>query len=345
MVKRMIIGGFAAIVVLLAGCQKEEKAVAELVETEIVEEVEAHQEDEPVVDVYWSQPIDSELCQTIGECRDLGDEYGSEHFSSFLGGLKASNQMSYLYVAAEEDESVLAFSFNDEVEENPVIARYEITEDEFVLTEGEENDFFKRIADIVLALFDRNKVNLQILDFQEDVYPYVDPYEGKLVLPSNLIAHWIQSNMVSTLIHEYGHMLTWNEADVVISDTCPADQFHIKPFWQCYNADSYMNLYYQAFLKEYEEQWLHTDNRTVEERIAFYEKNKDSFVTTYATVNPLEDIAESFSYFMLTPYNDNPQTVPERKVNFFYQFPELVEYRAFVLKELKDRKDEMWSFY
>ena len=45
--------------------------------------------DETVVDAYWSQPIDSEICQTIGECRDLGDTYGSEHFTSFLGGLKA----------------------------------------------------------------------------------------------------------------------------------------------------------------------------------------------------------------------------------------------------------------
>ena len=39
MLKRIIIGGFAAIVVLLAGCEEEEKAVADLVETEIVEEV------------------------------------------------------------------------------------------------------------------------------------------------------------------------------------------------------------------------------------------------------------------------------------------------------------------
>ncbi len=45
------------------------------------------------------------------------------------------------------------------------------------------------------------------------------------------------------------------------------------------------------------------------------------------------------------PYNDSPRTVPEEKINFFYQFPELVEHRAFVLKELKDRKDETWSFY
>ena len=43
MLKRIIIGGFAAIVVLLAGCEEEEKAVAVLVETEIVEEVEFKQ--------------------------------------------------------------------------------------------------------------------------------------------------------------------------------------------------------------------------------------------------------------------------------------------------------------
>ena len=90
MLKRIIIGGFAAIVVLLAGCEKEEKAVADLVETEIVEEV--HQVDETVVDDYWSQPIDSEICQTIGECRDLGDAYGSEHFARFFRRTQRSNR-------------------------------------------------------------------------------------------------------------------------------------------------------------------------------------------------------------------------------------------------------------
>ena len=135
------------------------------------------------------------------------------------------------------------------------------------------------------------------------------------------------------------------KSDFVISDSCPADQYYLKPYGECYNADSYMSLYYQAFLKDYEEQWLHVGYQTVEERIAFYEEHKDSFVTTYATVHPFEDIAESFTYFMLTPYNDSPQTVPEEKINFFYQFPELVEYRAFVLKELNDRKEETLSFY
>ncbi|WP_432361342.1 hypothetical protein [Sporosarcina sp. UB5] len=347
MVTRVLIGGFAAIAILLAGCEEEEKekAVADLVETDIVEEVEVDQVDEAVVDEYWSQPIDSELCKTIGECRDLGDEYGNEHFSDFSGNLKHANTMSYLNTNAEDDKSVFSFGVNDTEDEKMINARYEIIEDEFVLTRGEEATVYKGIAELVLALYDREKIDLQILDFQENVYPHVNINERKLGMPSNLVTHWLQSNTVTILIHEYGHFLTLNEEDFVISDTCPADQLFFKPFKICANADSYMNLFYQDFWKEYEEQWLYNGNTTSEERLAFYEKNKESFVTTYATVNPFEDIAESFTHFMLTPYNDNPQTVPERKVNFFYQFPELVEYRAFVLKELKDRKDEMWSFY
>lgn len=339
--KGMVMGVFAAMVVLLAGCEEEENAVADLVETGIVEEV--HQENEPQVEAYWSQPIDSEICQTVGECRDVGDAYGSEYFTSFSGDLKQTNNMSYLSVQAVEDESILAFGAADD--EKSIIARYEVVEDEFVLTQGEEASIFKGIADLVLALYDRDKMNLQILEFQEDVYPYVNTYEGKLVMPANIVQHWLQSYTVAILAHEYGHFLTWNKADLVNSDTCSADQFHLKLYWECYNADSYMNLYYQAFWKEYEEQWVNAGNKTLEDRKAFYEKNKDSFVSTYATVNPYEDIAESFAHFMLTPYNDSPQTVPEEKINFFYQFPELVEYRASVLKELKDRKDETWSFY
>ena len=344
-IKWSIIGGLAAIVVLLAGCEKEEIAVADLVEMEIVEEVEVHQEEDTLFDEYWPQTIDSEICKTIGECRDLGDEYGSEHFSSFLSGLTHSNQLSFLNVNAVEDENIFAITENDVLDDEFITARYEFLDNEIVLTEGEEEISFESIANLVFALYERDKVNFQYLDFLENVYPFSDTYRGRLVLPSNLIPHWLQSFTVSTLIHEYGHFLTWNKADFDTSETCATELFYVKPYGECYHADSYMNLYYKAFLNEYDEQWLHDENRTVEGRLAFYEENKDSFVTVYASVNPYEDIAESFTHFMLTPYNDSPQTIPEEKVNFFYQFPELVEYRAFVLKELKERKDEMWSFY
>jgi hypothetical protein len=58
----------------------------------------------------------------------------------------------------------------------------------------------------------------------------------------------------------------------------------------------------------------------------FYEKYKSRFVREYASTNPVEDIAESWTAFILrpTPQND---TVADQKINFFYKFPELVELR------------------
>ncbi|GKV57528.1 hypothetical protein NCCP2222_34750 [Sporosarcina sp. NCCP-2222] len=345
MLKRSVIVGLAAILVLLVGCEKEEQADADtnadLMEKEMVEEAEKV---ETAADEYWSQAIDSELCQTIRECRDLGDEYGSEFFYDFIGGLNASNRMSNINAYTEEDKSVLAT--NTWVEEVPIVARYELREDEFFLTEGEEESMFTGIADLVLDIFNRNRINVKMVDFQEDIYMHVNTYEDKLYIPSNLVKQWLQSYTLPILVHEYGHLVSWNEADFVISDTCPAEQFYYKPYGgECYNPDSYMNHFFQSYWKNYEEQWLQGGYVSVEDRIAFYEEQKESFITIYASVNPYEDIAESFKFFMLTPYNNDPQTVADEKVNFFYQFPELVEYRTFVIKTLKDRKDEMLSFW
>ncbi|MCG3088772.1 hypothetical protein [Sporosarcina cyprini] len=341
--KRLVIFGLIATAALLGGCEKEEQtdANADLPQKGRGQEI---QQVETAADKYWSQAIDSELCQTIGECRDLGDEYGSEFFYDFIGGLNASNRMSSLNIYTEEDKSV--FSKNTMKEEVPIVARYEIKEDQFILTKGEEESMFTGIADLVLAIFNRNKINVKMIDFQEDIYMHVNTYEDKLYIPSNLVKQWLQSHTLPILVHEYGHLLTWNEADFVISDTCPEEQFYFKPHGgECYNPDSYMNHFYQTYWKNYEEQWLQGGYESVEDRIAFYEDQKESFITIYASLNPYEDITESFTFFMLTPYNNDPQTVAEEKVNFFYQFPELVEYRTFVIKTLKDRKDEMLSFW
>lgn len=341
MFKRKIAAMVAAFGILLVGCVEDEKPAVDSEEKESAD-VDG-QTDAKVVDHYWSKSIESEICQTVGECRDLGDTFGDEHFISFYGFLKTTNHMSFLKVNTRDDTSEFSARYTED--EKIISASYELVDDAFVRTQVEEVSIFNNLVELVSVLFDRDKANIQMIVFQEDVYPHVDIYERKLVLPSNMITHTLQADMVRILIHEFGHMLTWNETDFVKSDNCAADRYHSIPFEECYNDDSYMTLFYEAFWKDYDEQWLQTGYGTIEERLAFYEEHKDSFVSTYATVHPYEDIAETFSHFMLTPYNDNPQTVPERKVNFFYQFPELVTYRAFVLKELKDRKDEVLSFY
>ena len=59
----------------------------------------------------------------------------------------------------------------------------------------------------------------------------------------------------------------------------------------------------------------------------FYLRHQADFVTDYASTDPSEDIAESFTYFVLwdAPEGD---AVWEEKLNFFYRYPELVEFRT-----------------
>ena len=50
-------------------------------------------------------------------------------------------------------------------------------------------------------------------------------------------------------------------------------------------------------------------------------------MTDYAATDPSEDIAESFTYFVLWP-RQGGGSVWEQKLDFFYGYPELVELRA-----------------
>jgi len=57
-----------------------------------------------------------------------------------------------------------------------------------------------------------------------------------------------------------------------------------------------------------------------------YAGNESNFITDYAATNPGEDIAESFTYFVL---NTKPLgiTGADNKVNFFYDYKELENLR------------------
>lgn len=158
-------------------------------------------------------------------------------------------------------------------------------------------------------------------------------------------------NLTFTLIHEYGHLLTLNEDQVVPSMAlfnnphdsalrsheaamCPGFYAHEG----CSKRDSYINQFYQQYWADKYDEWYQVE--TIQDEYLyymrlneFYEKYQDQFVTEYAATNPGEDIAETWAYFVLTP---KPQgsTIGEQKVLFFYQFPELVQLRQEIITNL-----------
>lgn len=143
-----------------------------------------------------------------------------------------------------------------------------------------------------------------------------------------------------TLIHEFGHLLTLNASQI----TATTDEYqddtkgyltsegYAKP-------NSYLGLFIKRFwpnslLYEWDEADLvKNEKKRLKRLFQFYLKYANQFANDYAAESPEEDIAESWTYFVL---NDKPGTdlIMKEKVRFFYDFPELLAIRDSIRAKL-----------
>jgi hypothetical protein len=151
-------------------------------------------------------------------------------------------------------------------------------------------------------------------------------------------------NLSYTLIHEYAHLLTLGPDQVtpsiaIFNNPDDDDIYYNEAFAcpvyfpgeGCSLEDSYINAFFNRFWADIHEEWqdinlIEDDDAYYETLDDFYYKYEDRFVTDYAPTNPEEDIAEAFTFFVLSPRPDG-NTIAEEKILFFYDYPELVELR------------------
>ena len=144
-----------------------------------------------------------------------------------------------------------------------------------------------------------------------------------------------------TLIHEYGHLLTLNPSQIELTDDMIQDDNKGYLTSEGYALkDSYLGIFVKQFWDdELLLEWDNIDNKKNENKrvkllYEFYLSHRDNFVTDYAAESPEEDIAEAWTFFVLSDKPDT-NTVKNQKVIFFYQFPELVEYRQKIRLNIK----------
>jgi hypothetical protein len=144
---------------------------------------------------------------------------------------------------------------------------------------------------------------------------------------------------VYTLVHEFGHLLTLNNTQ--IRPTAKLTQEEGEPYLT-HEGEAYKNSYLNRFVTLFwkgkllekwdviKERHCFTEESCVEKLFGLYKENYADFVTGYAAESPEEDIVESWTYFVLKKKIKNPRTIAQKKINFFYQFPELVAYRKLI---------------
>lgn len=142
-------------------------------------------------------------------------------------------------------------------------------------------------------------------------------------------------DLLTTLIHEYGHVLALNDTQVQfvsIEDTvrvsCGPGEVILDE--GCGKQDAYLTAFIKTFWTPEERDLGHLALIQGDEEaysFALYNKKPDSFVTEYAATNETEDFAESFALFVMQSNKPSPDLIKNQKVLSFYQYPELVQLR------------------
>ncbi len=171
------------------------------------------------------------------------------------------------------------------------------------------------------------------------------------VLEADIADMGDSKNLAFTLLHEFGHLLTLGPAQVPpdlqvfnnpnntrARERAVAACGSYFPGEGCSLRTSYINTFFDRFWQDIYAQWNTIDQVQDEDRRdaqlhAFYRRHQDEFVDSYAVTSPVEDIAETWAFFVLSP-RPAGTTVEDQKLLFFYAYPELVTLRQEILSGL-----------
>lgn len=172
------------------------------------------------------------------------------------------------------------------------------------------------------------------------VTPNPDDFDTWTLALDALDGTYMSDDLIHTLIHEFGHVLTLSAEQVPRSievlesgDETVFERAEgaCSAFFTgegCSEQGSYINAFFQRFWAD-----IYAESFELEpgELYALY---PDQFVTDYAAENPGEDIAEAWTFFVLQG-RPTGATIAEQKVRFFYDYPQLVKLREVIRRNLQ----------
>jgi hypothetical protein len=230
---------------------------------------------------------------------------------------------------------------------------------EYLLPYQEDEELHRRIWDYFTGIFPNNAEDhvsylVVIMDASDNGYSAaIWNSQGKWRLYVNLLEFDSSHDVIEILTHEYGHMVTLNKSQIKgVSDLyglemersdydsmqencdgyfftgseCALENSYLDEFGSRFWTGELLDTWIDAFLLFDKEGDQYEDAMD-----DFYHQYQDQFVTSYASTDPVEDIAESWTEFVMRP-EPTGSTIADQKVQFFYEYPELVEIRRQIIQ-------------
>lgn len=298
----------------------------------------------------------SEKAVTLGDAIDKGDEYvkkfQGESYGDFLRRVylfkayekkeleNATGKINNVKFGAEKPKAVAQYKFQD--------GKVEVVKEE-VLDETEKKNI-DRVVNLLVKIIPKDKLNIiteieAIRDVNIDSPMYVlygDITEGMRLginLPIlNDDYFKVDEYLSYALIHEFAHAFSMSKNQLE-EEKAVNNPEYVWELLDGYREDSYLKNFYNSFWKNVPEGWTTTKYKSQREMVDFYLLNEDIFSNGYASTNVHEDFAESFKFFITEKIDFESKHNLEKKVLFFYQYPELVQLRLEILKNLAEFKE------
>lgn len=244
-------------------------------------------------------------CSDENQCKEIGDAIDKE-LDSWSDELKQDKEPVAEKAISENDPSLEA--------------DYTVSTGEKIsLVKGTDSlmnqNIWKQIAELAPdALSDKYIEEYQVFNNpSDDTLAFVDDEDqnGKWRVAVNLAGYKSSTakENKATFIHELFHIISLNSSQVVPGE---GECANFKLDEGCANSNSYINTFKNMFWKGVSKQ----------------EYEEGRFITEYAATNEVEDLAESFAFFVLGKDKDElGNTESDQKLKFFYSYPELVSLR------------------
>jgi hypothetical protein len=232
---------------------------------------------------------------------------------------------------AESDDE---FAESDSGEGPTVVATYRVSQPERItLTDGTPDEQHQRVWSLFARISPDAFTNAYVNTFEiandasDDTLAYVhdDDGDGYWSVGVNVGSFGAEGKRedILTLIHEFAHIVTLNQTQVIHGGTC----ITYDTGDGCATAQSYLHAFVQRF-------WPESERTRAVSGEDVYARAAHKYLTEYAATSPEEDIAESFALFVLESSKREGATVADQKAAFFYAYPELVTLRNTIRKGL-----------
>ncbi len=318
---------------------------------------------------------EGEQCYEVDDVIERGDCFVDVHSNYFLWTVDTSKET--FYYSFHHDQShwkeVFYFEIEDDDELSEVIHTedYDMYEDKYAsryVTESADergintvNEYWYVFSSLIPEEAREMLTEISWYDTGEDALLAVgvagdDGTEASLLISDNVGNYG--PSLKKTLIHEFAHMFTLDDtqmeidADLVYSedeeqweraaDECST--MFVNP--GCLIENSYLYVFYEEFWEDVSDEYEAIDwedERSYEE---FFFDHEERFYNSYQGTSVVEDIADSFSFFVMQPSEVafDAEEIKDEKLAFFYEYDELVDVRTVILENLFElnKKDEQF---